>query len=44
MAKGIISVRFPVGIGEEIFALLGCYAAHISSQLPTFRDKLSVPS
>jgi hypothetical protein len=29
---------------NEIFALVGCYAAQIGSQLPTFRDNLSVPS
>jgi hypothetical protein len=26
---------------NEIFALLGCYAAYIGSELPTFRDYLS---
>jgi len=29
---------------NEIFALLGCYAAYIGSWLQTFRDNLSVPS
>ena len=29
--------------GKGTFALLGCHAAWISSQLPTFRDILSVP-
>jgi hypothetical protein len=28
----------------EIFVLLGCYVGKIASYLPTFRDKLSVPS
>ena len=28
----------------EIFTLLGCYAAQIASELPTFRDDLLVPS
>ena len=29
---------------NEIFAFLGCYAAQIGSNLPTFRDNVSVPS
>ena len=29
---------------NEIFALLGCYAAYVGSWLQTFRDNLSVPS
>jgi hypothetical protein len=37
----LISV-FRRGI-NEIFALLGCYAAQIGSYLPTFRDNPSVP-
>jgi hypothetical protein len=28
----------------EIFALLGCYAVYIGNYLPTYQDKLSVPS
>lgn len=29
---------------DETLALLGCYAGHVSSYSPTFRDRLSVPS
>jgi hypothetical protein len=29
---------------DEIYALLGYYAAHISNSLPTFRGNVSVPS
>ena len=38
LVPGVQSVRF------EIFTLLGRYAAQIDSQLPTFRDNLSVSS
>jgi hypothetical protein len=29
---------------DEIYALLGCYAALSGDPLPTFRDNVSVPS
>jgi len=32
----------PIAGRKEFFALLGCYAAFIGRELPTFRDKLSV--
>lgn len=28
----------------QVFALLGCYAAHVGSWLPMFQDSISVPS
>jgi hypothetical protein len=37
----IVSFQYDV---TKIIALLGCYAAFIYNQLPTFRDNLSVSS
>ena len=37
-----IFLKDPVVV-DEIFALLECVAASIGTQLPTFRDNLSVP-
>jgi len=38
-----VSSGFRRGV-KGIFAILGCYAAWIFRQLPTFRGNLSVPS
>jgi hypothetical protein len=37
-------LKLPLCGENEIFALLGCYAAVIDSYLPAFGDNLSVPS
>jgi len=36
--------KFPRNTLHENSALLGCYSASSGNLLPTFRDKLSVPS
>jgi hypothetical protein len=40
----ILNITYTQVYTPEIFALLGCYAAQIDSQLPTFRHNVSIPS
>jgi len=43
LQKSCVTSRHRRGVNEN-FVVLECYAALIGSQLPTFRNNLSVPS